>query len=318
MSYRTVKESFWTDPKIRQLSSDEKLLFLYCVTNPHSHYAGIYYLPIIFMVEETGMSRKALDQCLANLESMLLIRYDKVTSTMFVVKMFKHQNGVGGNPKVIRSGVEKQLQNIHSHILIKAFIEEYQHLNLTLPQGCINVDSTFSQGTVPVPDTVPDTVPDINTPTVKKKNHLSPKDPEFIFTLPDWVGPEVWAAYEEMRMAKKKPPTDKARTLVVKELERLKQLGHDPTTCLEQSIRNGWTDVYEVKNGSGKGNRTRNTQAGAGGAGSKAPGDKKQAGTSAGVCGVADDSSVAQPGKYEQPKPGDVFIDERGNETVFT
>lgn len=249
MSYRTVKESFWTDPKIQQLSPDEKLLFLYCVTNPHSHYSGLYYLPITFMIEEIGMSQKTLNQCLANLESRLLIRYDKVTSTIFVVKMFKHQNSTGGNPKVIRSGIEKQLQNIHSYILINAFIKEYQYLNLTLPQGCVNVDSTLCQGSVPVPDTDTDT--DKEGVQGEKKKPLSPKDPKYIFQLPDWIDSGVWEKYLEMRKSKKKTPTEYAKYLVMLELQKLKEQGEDVTVVLNQSIRRKWDDVYKVKKNTG-------------------------------------------------------------------
>jgi len=69
------------------------------------------------------------------------------------------------------------------------------------------------------------------------------------FVLPEWINQDAWTGYEEMRREKKKVPTDRARDLVVKELESLKAKGHDPTACLEQSTRNGWTDVYELKNG---------------------------------------------------------------------
>ena len=68
-----------------------------------------------------------------------------------------------------------------------------------------------------------------------------------VFTHPDWIDPKAWEAYEEMRMEKKKVPTNKARELVVVELEKLKSSGNDPNECLNQSTRNGWTDVYAVK-----------------------------------------------------------------------
>jgi hypothetical protein len=145
MAYRTVKESFWTDPKIHKLSVTEKLLYLYCITCPTSHSCGLYYLPITTIAEETGISIKDVIQGLANLESMLFLRYDKDTSTIFIRTMFGHQAVSGGNPKVILSGINKHLKNIHSLSLIDAFIKEYQYLNITLPERWLNVGSTLPQ-----------------------------------------------------------------------------------------------------------------------------------------------------------------------------
>ena len=70
---------------------------------------------------------------------------------------------------------------------------------------------------------------------------------EIPFVLPDWIDPEAWAGYEEMRKEKKKVPTARARALVVKELDRLRAAGNDPNACLNQSTRSQWTDVYALK-----------------------------------------------------------------------
>lgn len=66
--------------------------------------------------------------------------------------------------------------------------------------------------------------------------------------LPSWIPQENWDAFIEMRKKTlKKPPTDFALFLVLKELYDLKVAGHDPLACLNQSIVNGWADVYALK-----------------------------------------------------------------------
>ena len=66
--------------------------------------------------------------------------------------------------------------------------------------------------------------------------------------LPSWLPEENWAAFVEMRKKTlKKPATDFALFLVLKELYTLKDAGHDPLACLNQSIVNGWADVYALK-----------------------------------------------------------------------
>jgi hypothetical protein len=72
------------------------------------------------------------------------------------------------------------------------------------------------------------------------------------FKLPPWVDVDAWAGFEEMRRGIKKPMTDRARELIVKQLEKLMRLGNDPAEVLDQSTRSSWQGVFEVKaNGSG-------------------------------------------------------------------
>lgn len=69
-----------------------------------------------------------------------------------------------------------------------------------------------------------------------------------MISLPTWLPQENWDAFIEMRKKTiKKPPTDFALMLVLKELYALRDGGNDPLACLNQSIVNGWCDVYALK-----------------------------------------------------------------------
>lgn len=68
-----------------------------------------------------------------------------------------------------------------------------------------------------------------------------------VIALPKWIPQELWDGYIEMRKKIKKPATDFAQTLVMRELYKLRGLGHDPVASLEQSIVKCWTDVYPSK-----------------------------------------------------------------------
>lgn len=63
----------------------------------------------------------------------------------------------------------------------------------------------------------------------------------------DWIEPEAWSAFCEMRRKIKAPLTPYAEKLILRELVRLKSAGQDPQACLDQSIRNGWRDVYPLR-----------------------------------------------------------------------
>lgn len=65
--------------------------------------------------------------------------------------------------------------------------------------------------------------------------------------IPDWIPADAWAGYVEMRKKLKKPMTDRAIELRIKDLEVFRDAGHDIGSILDQSTANNWTDLYEPK-----------------------------------------------------------------------
>ena len=58
--------------------------------------------------------------------------------------------------------------------------------------------------------------------------------------------------FETMRVKIRKPMTDRARAMIIKELEDLKAQGFDPTAVLAQSEVHSWAGVFPIKvNGQG-------------------------------------------------------------------
>lgn len=68
-----------------------------------------------------------------------------------------------------------------------------------------------------------------------------------MIALPQYIDKEAWAAFLEVRAKLKAPNTDYAQKLLVYELQRLKDAGHDPTECINQSIVKGYKDLYAPK-----------------------------------------------------------------------
>jgi hypothetical protein len=66
-----------------------------------------------------------------------------------------------------------------------------------------------------------------------------------MIALPEWIDPEAWEGFCEMRKAMKKIPfTDRAQKMVLKSLYDLRAAGHDPNASLDQSTLMGWRDVF--------------------------------------------------------------------------
>lgn len=68
-----------------------------------------------------------------------------------------------------------------------------------------------------------------------------------MIALPQYIDREAWEGFCEMRRTIKKPMTVRAAKLVVYELQRIKDAGHDPNAALDQSTNHCWADVYVPK-----------------------------------------------------------------------
>jgi uncharacterized protein YdaU (DUF1376 family) len=77
-------------------------------------------------------------------------------------------------------------------------------------------------------------------PVLKDKSAAAP-------ILPNWMPLDAWSGYVEMRKRIKKPMTDRAVDLKIKDLDKFKQSGHDIAAILDKSTANNWTDLYEPK-----------------------------------------------------------------------
>jgi hypothetical protein len=69
------------------------------------------------------------------------------------------------------------------------------------------------------------------------------------FALPEWVPDDAWKDFEQMRVKRKKPLTDRARALAVGKLDDLRSSGHDVRAVIEQSVLHSWDTFYELKGG---------------------------------------------------------------------
>ena len=92
----------------------------------------------------------------------------------------------------------------------------------------------------------------INEPSIEPSGNHKTKKPASPFVLPAWIPEETWTAFLDTRKKKKAANTDFALGLVLKTLIRFHDTGCDAIESLENSIKGGWSDVYEPKNGTVK------------------------------------------------------------------
>lgn len=100
--------------------------------------------------------------------------------------------------------------------------------------GCIQVYADAKQCKANPPVTVTETV----TVTSTEVQSL---------TLPDWLTQSDLNSFKAHRVKIKKPMTDHALSLLVKQLIKFKQDGYDPVELLNTAILNGWQMPYPPK-----------------------------------------------------------------------
>lgn len=88
--------------------------------------------------------------------------------------------------------------------------------------------------------------------TDKSREDKSREEQKPRWAAPDWVPAEAWKDFEQMRVKRKKPLTDRARNLAVSELEKLMSTGQDVQLVIEQSVLHSWDTFYPLKSNAQK------------------------------------------------------------------
>jgi hypothetical protein len=133
--YRTIDAAFWTDPDVKRLNPPEKLLFLYLVTNPHTHVSGIYILQRELMCVEIGYPPNVLDPLCTTLSTQRFCSFDDARSIVWVRNMFAYQ-GIGD--KNSRSAAYHLAEDLHKSPLIIDFCTRYPRVREYLPPGFLD------------------------------------------------------------------------------------------------------------------------------------------------------------------------------------
>lgn len=159
MSYRKVDGIFWTDPKVRNLTEQERYLFLYCLTCPSSHSSGIYYNPLPLISYETGINEKALIKAFGSLQEALMVYCGTLSGVVFVKNMLKFQ----APNKNEKESISKHLKTIQDKKLLSMFLDTYTEYKQGFDKASLTLLEGFGKDT--------DTETETNTETETEKEY---------------------------------------------------------------------------------------------------------------------------------------------------
>lgn len=135
-----IRDSFWTDSYVERLTPDEKLIFLYLLTNPLCNVGGIYEIRTKRIGFETGYDIEVIENILKRFE-----RDKKILRHNDWIVMVNHLKNQSLNPSIIQ-GCQRIFEELPEEIRtrvtgwVQAGLLNLTILNLTLPNPTVKTE----------------------------------------------------------------------------------------------------------------------------------------------------------------------------------
>ena len=155
--YRNVAMTFWTDSKVvDDFTPEDRYVYLYLFTNPHTNLCGCYEISIKQIADETGYGTTKIRNIISRLEQKHdVIRYNDSTKEVLILKWYKYN---WTSSEKFRVPLEKEIEAIKC-VEFSTFLTDILNGNDT-----VSIPYTYHSDTrartvsVSVTDTVTDTV----------------------------------------------------------------------------------------------------------------------------------------------------------------
>jgi len=118
--YIRIASRFWTDEKVIKLSEQEKFLYLYILTSPHSNMLGFYVLPKLYAMHDLGWNDEQFTKPFTKLLEKGLIKYDETTSVILIPNFLRYNPIQNINQA---KGAAKALQELPDNPLFPLFFQ---------------------------------------------------------------------------------------------------------------------------------------------------------------------------------------------------
>lgn len=91
-NYRNISMNFWQDSKVvDDFTPEDRYIYLYCMTNPHTNLCGCYEVSIKQIAGETGYNNDSVERLLKRLDrEHNVIRYDAQTKELLILNWFRY------------------------------------------------------------------------------------------------------------------------------------------------------------------------------------------------------------------------------------
>lgn len=141
--FRTVKVSFWNDSKIvNEFSPEDKLFFLYLLTNPRTTQLGIYEFTPKIAAFELGFSKETIDVMLDRFENKYgLIKYSNSTGEIAIKNFLNHSIVKGGKP--VLDCLKNDASNVKDKALLRYVVRNIKNKTDTLSKFIDHINEMY-------------------------------------------------------------------------------------------------------------------------------------------------------------------------------
>ena len=124
--FRHVQTAFWKDPKIiEDMTPEDRLFFLYILTNPSTTQIGVYNITKKQMAFELGYSIEVINSLVNRFENQHnVIRYNEETREICIINWGKYNLNKGGKP--IIDCVKKEVSQVKDKSLLKIIADKIE------------------------------------------------------------------------------------------------------------------------------------------------------------------------------------------------
>jgi len=224
---RSVNTKFWNDPFIEGLHPNDKLLFLYLLTNPLTNLIGIYEITIKRISYDTGLKKENILKALKGFERLQKALF---IDEFIVLPNFLKNQSLNDNMK---TGVINIFKNLPNELKIKLLGNDYQTLSKdyqTLRNGLLKLKGNNEI----------ETEKEIESESPKPDFDFQFLDAKFIPVFMEWID------YKKSR--KENYKTQKSLEACYRNLLRLSQNNPDKAKLLiDQAMGNNYAGIFPLK-----------------------------------------------------------------------
>lgn len=140
--FRIVNSRVWNDEKFRTFSDDARLLWLYCLTNPHMNSLGCYVISKATIADDLQWTPKRLALTFSELLAKTILSYHEPTRLLLIRHYLKYNKTFKNEASKI--AVLRQIPQLPKSPILQEFIElakSYLNVSEKLANSYLKVGS---------------------------------------------------------------------------------------------------------------------------------------------------------------------------------
>lgn len=146
--WRKIHTKFWRDAEILDMTPEDKLFYLYILTNPSTTAVGCYEMPLKIAVLELGYNIETITQLIDRFTRYGKIRYDEKTKEVLIVNWLEHNSPA--SPK-IKALIEQEIATIKCKEFVAEIRATLARLDASRRSPEKREKPVVAAGSVPVP-----------------------------------------------------------------------------------------------------------------------------------------------------------------------